>query len=107
QWVSFSPPPADLAAVRALARLAVADGSLELDVVPLFESRADLERACDVLEEYLALPGAAAWLERRGWRLEVMLGYSDSAKDAGFLSANLALYRAQGELAAWAAGHGI
>jgi phosphoenolpyruvate carboxylase len=105
--VSFSRSAADLAAVRALARLAVPDGSPELDVVPLFESRADLERACDVLDEYLALPGAAAWLERRGRRLEVMLGYSDSAKDAGFLSANLALYRAQGGLAAWAAERGI
>jgi phosphoenolpyruvate carboxylase len=105
--VSFSRSAADLAAVRALARLAVGDGSLELDVVPLFESRADLERACEVLDEYLALPGAAAWLERRGRRLEVMLGYSDSAKDAGFLAANLALYRAQGGLAAWAAERGI
>ena len=36
-----------------------------------------------------------------------MLGYSDSAKDAGFLAANLALYRAQGALAAWAAARGI
>jgi phosphoenolpyruvate carboxylase len=105
--VSFSRSAADLAAVRALARLAVPDGSLELDVVPLFESRADLERACDVLDEYLALPSTKAWLERRGRRLEVMLGYSDSAKDAGFLAANLALYRAQGGLAAWAAGRGI
>jgi phosphoenolpyruvate carboxylase len=105
--VSFSRSAADLAAVRALARLAVPDGSLELDVVPLFESRADLERAADVLEEYLALPGAAAWLERRGRRIEVMLGYSDSAKDAGFLAANLALYQAQGGLAAWAAARGI
>jgi phosphoenolpyruvate carboxylase len=105
--VSFSRAAADLAAVRALARLAVPDGSLELDVVPLFESRADLERAGDVLDEYLALPGAAAWLERRGRRLEVMLGYSDSAKDAGFLAANLALYKAQGALAAWAAARGV
>ena len=105
--VSFTRSAADLAAVRALARLAVPDGSLELDVVPLFESRADLERACDVLDEFLALVGAAAWLERRGRRLEVMLGYSDSAKDAGFLAANLALYRAQGGLAAWAAARGI
>ena len=105
--VSFSRTAADLAAVRALARLAVPDGPLELDVVPLFESRADLERACDVLDEYLALPGAAAWLERQGRRLEVMLGYSDSAKDAGFLAANVALYRAQGALAAWAAARGI
>jgi phosphoenolpyruvate carboxylase len=105
--VSFSRTVADLAAVRALARLAVPDGSLELDVVPLFESRADLGRAGDVLDEYLALPGAAAWLEARGRRLEVMLGYSDSAKDAGFLAANLALYRAQGVLAAWAAARGV
>jgi phosphoenolpyruvate carboxylase len=101
--VSFSRSPTDLAAVRALARLAVPDGSLELDVVPLFESRADLERARQVLDGYLALASTRAWLERRGRRLEVMLGYSDSAKDAGFLAANLALYRAQGELAAWAA----
>jgi phosphoenolpyruvate carboxylase len=105
--VSFSRSAADLAAVRALARLAVPDGPLELDVVPLFESRADLERACQVLDEYLDLATTRAWLERRGRRLEVMLGYSDSAKDAGFLAANVALYRAQGELAAWAAGRGI
>jgi phosphoenolpyruvate carboxylase len=105
--VSFSRSAADLAAVRALARLAVPGGSLELDVVPLFESRADLERACEVLDDYLALPGAAAWLEGRGRRLEVMLGYSDSAKDAGFLAANLALYQAQGGLAAWAGARGV
>jgi phosphoenolpyruvate carboxylase len=96
--VSFSRLAADLAAVRALARLAVPDRRLDLDVVPLFESKADLEAAPRVLDEYLALPGAAAWLEGRGRRLEVMLGYSDSAKDAGFLAANLALYRAQGTL---------
>src|SRR6266536_3344206 len=100
--VSFSRCAADLAAVRALARLAVPDASLELDVVPLFESRVDLEAAPRVLDEYLALPGVADWLERRGRRAEVMLGYSDSAKDVGFLAANLALYRAQGELASWA-----
>ena len=105
--VSFTRAAADLAAVRALARLAVPDGSLALEVVPLFESRADLRAATAVLDEYLALPGAAAELDGRGRRLEVMLGYSDSAKDAGFLAANLALYRAQGELAAWARDHQV
>jgi phosphoenolpyruvate carboxylase len=105
--VSFSRSPADLAAVRALGRLAVPAGGLALDVVPLFESKADLEKAPEVLDGYLALPGVAAWLEGRGRRLEVMLGYSDSAKDAGFLAANVALYRAQGALAAWAARRGI
>jgi phosphoenolpyruvate carboxylase len=100
--VSFSRSPADLAAVRALGRLAVPDGALELDVVPLFESRADLEAAPRVLDEYVALPGVAKWLDDRGRRVEVMLGYSDSAKDVGFLAANVALYQAQGQLAAWA-----
>ncbi len=100
--VSFSRSAADLAAVRALGRLAVPDGSLELDVVPLFESRADLEAAPRVLDEYVALPGVAAWLDDHGRCVEVMLGYSDSAKDVGFLAANVALYRAQGELVAWA-----
>jgi len=84
----------------------VPDG-LALDVVPLFESRVDLEAAPEVLDAYVALPGVAAWLQERGRRLEVMLGYSDSAKDAGFLAANLALYRAQGALAAWAGGRGV
>ena len=100
--VSFSRSAADLATVRALASLAVPDGSLELDVVPLFESRVDLGAAPAVLDEYLAVPGVAEWLDRSGRRVEVMLGYSDSAKDVGFLAANVALYQAQGELAAWA-----
>ncbi|HUY61709.1 MAG TPA: phosphoenolpyruvate carboxylase, partial [Candidatus Dormibacteraeota bacterium] len=104
--VSFSRAPADLVAVRALARLAVPDG-LELDVVPLFESLADLQAAPDILDGALALPGMAAALEAHGRRLEVMLGYSDSAKEVGFLAANVALYEAQGRLAAWARRRGI
>jgi phosphoenolpyruvate carboxylase len=105
--VSFSRSAVDLATVRALASLAVPDNSLELDVVPLFESRGDLEAAPRVLDEYLAVPGVAEWLERAGRRMEVMLGYSDSAKDVGFMAANVALYRAQGELAAWAGRHRV
>jgi phosphoenolpyruvate carboxylase len=100
--VSFTRSAADVVAVTALARLAVPDGGLELDVVPLFESRADLEAAPDVLDSLLELPGWRDWLERRGRRLEVMLGYSDATKDAGYLAANLALYRAQSALVAWA-----
>jgi phosphoenolpyruvate carboxylase len=92
----------DLVAVHALARFAVLDGALDLDVVPLFETRRDLEAATEVLDDALALPGVAARLERRGRRVEVMLGYSDSAKEIGVLAAGLALYRAQAALAAWA-----
>jgi phosphoenolpyruvate carboxylase len=105
--VSFTRSAADLAVVRALATLAVPDGSLVLDVVPLFESRVDLEAAPRVLDDYLSVPGVAEWLDRSGRRMEVMLGYSDSAKDVGFLAANVALYQAQGELASWARRHRV
>lgn len=105
--VSFTSSAADVVGVRALARLAVPDGSLRIDVVPLFESRTDLEAAPRILNELLSLPGADRWLGGRGRRLEVMLGYSDSAKDVGMLAANLALYRAQEEMAAWAKEHEV
>ncbi|MHB8323477.1 MAG: phosphoenolpyruvate carboxylase [Candidatus Dormibacteria bacterium] len=105
--VSFTRRAADVVAVRALGRLADPSGALVLDVVPLFESRADLAAAPDVLESLLQLPGWRRWLERRGGRLEVMLGYSDSAKDAGFLAANLSLYQAQRALVAWGRAHAL
>jgi phosphoenolpyruvate carboxylase len=105
--VSFTRTAADVTVVYALARLAVPAGSLVLDVVPLFESRSDLAAAPDVLESLFRLPGWRDRLEQRGRRLEVMLGYSDASKDAGFLAANLALYRAQMALAAWAHAHSI
>ena len=108
--VSFTRSAADVVAVRALARLAVGEDrwpALRLDVVPLFESRADLQAAPAVLDDLLTLPGFAGWLDAAGRRLEVMLGYSDSAKDAGVLAANVALYGAQAGLAAWAAERGV
>jgi phosphoenolpyruvate carboxylase len=100
--ISFTRSPADVVAVHALARLAVPDGSLQLDVVPLFESGADLAAAPRVLDELFALPSMANRLEANRREVEVMLGYSDSAKEIGFLAANVALHRAQADLAAWA-----
>ncbi|MEX0833160.1 MAG: phosphoenolpyruvate carboxylase [Actinomycetota bacterium] len=105
--VSFTRTAADVVAVRALARLAVPDGALALDVVPLFESWNELERAPDILDELFELQGADAWLESRGRRLEVMLGYSDSAKEVGVLATNIRLYKTQAELAEWANGRNI
>jgi len=105
--VSFTHGAADVLAVRALARLAVPDRPLQLDVVPLFESRHDLDGAPRVLQQLLHQPGWREWLERGGRRLEVMLGYSDSAKDVGVLAANLALHRAQAALTRWARGERI
>jgi phosphoenolpyruvate carboxylase len=104
--VSFTRSAADLLAVRELAELAGLDPDA-IDVVPLFESRADLDAAPKVLDELLADPGVAAHVDAAGNRLEVMLGYSDSTKDVGMLAANLALHRAQADLAAWARDRGI
>jgi phosphoenolpyruvate carboxylase len=53
------------------------------------------------------VPSEVARLEANGRRLEIMLGYSDPAKDAGFLAANVALYKVQGALAEWAADQDV
>lgn len=105
--VSFTRGPEDVAAVHALARLAVPDGSLELDVVPLFESSTHLAAAPRILDALLELPGIGRRLQASGRELEVMLGYSDTAKEIGYLAANVLLYRAQAALAAWARGQGV
>lgn len=73
-------------------------------VVPLFETLADLEFAPQCLDGLLAVPAYRALI---GNRQEVMIGYSDSAKDAGFLTASWAQYRAQEALAVVAARHGV
>ncbi|MFL5768047.1 MAG: phosphoenolpyruvate carboxylase [Actinomycetota bacterium] len=100
--VSFTRSAADVAGVHALAGIAVPDGSLEIEVVPLFESRRELETATEILDEVLALPGTERRLAARERRMEVMLGYSDSAKESGVLAANLLLYDAQRRLSDWA-----
>ncbi|HET7761082.1 MAG TPA: phosphoenolpyruvate carboxylase [Phycicoccus sp.] len=105
--VSFSQSAADLVAVRALARLAVGGRPLALDVVPLFETGADLDASDATLEEWLTLRSTARWLDEVDRRVEVMLGYSDSAKDVGPTSATLALHRAQSALVDWARRHAV
>lgn len=105
--VSFTQSAADVVAVRALGALAVPNGPLALDVVPLLEEADDLRGATRLLDELVSLPWFAAWLDANARHMEVMLGYSDSTKEMGFLAANLALYRAQVALAEWARGHGV
>ncbi len=68
-------------------------------ISPLFETRADLEAAPAVLVELFAHPVYAAHLADRDKVQDIMIGYSDSNKDAGFLAANWELYRAQASLA--------
>jgi phosphoenolpyruvate carboxylase len=104
--VSFTRDATDIAAVYELAKRSVGD-PLELDVVPLFESADDLRRATATLDGMLELEAVRRRLEQTGGRLEVMLGYSDSAKENGPLSATLALFELQGRLADWAARRGV
>jgi phosphoenolpyruvate carboxylase len=105
--VSFTRSVADIAAVYELAEHATGGVSPVLDVVPLFETVADLRRATDVMEAMVKLKPVRRRLAQGGRRLEVMLGYSDSTKEVGPLSATLALYDAQASLTAWAAEHDL
>ncbi len=104
--VSFTRTAADVAAVYELARHALGRKAPVIEVVPLFETLDDLSRATKVLDEMLQLAPVRKRLAAER-RLEVMLGYSDSAKEAGPLSATLALHDAQAALTAWAARNRI
>nr|WP_276537927.1 phosphoenolpyruvate carboxylase [Burkholderia multivorans] len=66
-----------------------------LMVIPLFETIPDLRDASRIMREYFALPGVDALIRHQGDEQEVMLGYSDSNKDGGFLTSNWELYRAE------------
>ena len=78
-----------------------------LDVVPLFETIDDLGRAPTVLAEMLDHPRYRPLVDARGHRQEVMVGYSDSNKDGGYLTSIWSLSRAQSRLVATAAAAGV
>ncbi|HMH92164.1 MAG TPA: phosphoenolpyruvate carboxylase, partial [Streptosporangiaceae bacterium] len=107
--VSFTRSAADIAAVYELARLAVPADSAPpaLDVIPLFESDEDLANSTEILDGMLELEPVARRLAGNGRHLEAMLGYSDSAKELGPVSATLRLFNTQQRLARWAADHDI
>ena len=74
------------------------DAYAPVGIVPLFETIDDLQRGSSILEQALELPVYRAIVSVRGDSQEVMLGYSDSNKDGGYLAANWALYRAELDL---------
>jgi phosphoenolpyruvate carboxylase len=92
-----------------LARRAGVGGPDEppLHITPLFETLAALEQAPDTMAALYADPIYREHLSRHGDRQEIMLGYSDSAKDAGFLTSQWSIYRAQEQLVAQAPEHGV
>ncbi|HEY2663248.1 MAG TPA: phosphoenolpyruvate carboxylase, partial [Candidatus Binataceae bacterium] len=68
------------------------EGALDLNIIPLFETIDDLAHCPDVMDRLFELPVYRALVKARGDFQEVMLGYSDSNKDGGFLTSNWALY---------------
>ena len=81
---------------------------LAVDIVPLFETIEDLEASGATLRALLAIPEYRHWIRTaRGNLQEVMLGYSDSNKDGGYLTSVWAIYRAQAELVAVARDAGV
>ncbi|NMG66388.1 phosphoenolpyruvate carboxylase [Azoarcus indigens] len=83
------------------------ESALDVNLVPLFETIGDLENAAGVMERLFSLPLYRKLLEAAGNTQEVMLGYSDSNKDGGFLTSGWALYKAEGELVDVFARHGV
>ncbi len=80
---------------------------LALNIVPLFETIDDLRHCAKIMDALLSLPAYREWLASRRGIQEVMLGYSDSNKDGGFLTSIWELYKAEGELVDVFRRHGI
>jgi len=78
-----------------------------LRIIPLFETIDDLNRASAMLEAILTHPAYREFLRTQGNIQTVMIGYSDSTKDGGYLAANWSLYKAQGMLHRTARALGI
>jgi phosphoenolpyruvate carboxylase len=103
--ISMATCPEDLLRVMLLGReaglvdLAADPPMSKLDVVPLFETLHDLEHATHVMGTLLKDPVYQRQLAARGNRQEVMIGYSDSSKDAGIVTSSWALYEGQEALA--------
>lgn len=107
--ISMARSPADVLAVLWL--MAGANGLSAppafFQVAPLFESISTLREAPRILDRMLSLPLYREHLSHQGNHQMVMIGYSDSTKDGGYLAAVWALYRAQAEMVCVARAHGI
>lgn len=112
--LSMTESPAD---ILALFYLAVRQGLIhvahkkvkkaQISFVPLFETIDALSRSHQIMEELFELPLYRSYLKARGNVQEIMLGYSDSSKDGGYLAANWNLYQAQKKLFKTAEAYGV
>ena len=83
------------------------DKALDLNIAPLFETIGDLRNCAATMDRLLSIPTYRRFLESRGNLQEVMLGYSDSNKDGGFLTSGWELYKAEIALVEVFAKHGV
>ena len=107
--ISRCQSPSDLLEVAVLLKeVGLLRGStLAMSIVPLFETIDDLAHCGEVMAQAFAIPRYRAMLAGHADWQEVMIGYSDSNKDGGYLSANWALYCAERTLAHTFASHGV
>jgi phosphoenolpyruvate carboxylase len=103
--ITMAARPSDVLAVEVLQRRAGIAPALR--VVPLFETARDLAAAGETLDRLLSVPWYRARVAAAGDRQEVMIGYSDSAKEIGRVSAAWALYTAQEAIVAACRKHGV
>jgi phosphoenolpyruvate carboxylase len=103
--ISMTHSPADVLTVLLLARWAGCDKALQ--ITPLFESIADLKSAAQMLESLFTCETYRLHLAVHHNEQIVMIGYSDSNKDGGYLMANWSLYQAQEQIARVAKAHGV
>jgi phosphoenolpyruvate carboxylase len=93
--------------LREVGLYRATDAHLGCNVIPLFETIADLRNAAGAMDALMSIPVYARMLVSRGKAQEVMLGYSDSNKDGGYLTSRWELFKAQTGLVETFSRHGI
>ena len=93
--------------LREVGLFRAESAQLQCSVVPLFETIADLRNAAGSMDDLMSIPVYARMLASRGAAQEVMLGYSDSNKDGGYLTSRWELFKAQVQLVQTFRRHGI
>ncbi len=97
----------EIAVLLKEAGLITAEGQSSIHVVPLFETIADLRNCVDVMDRLLGLPEYRRIVDSRGGLQEIMLGYSDSNKDGGYVTSGWELHKAAVGLKQLLARHGV